>query len=247
MWRVGDFIAQSAMTPLLDIDGLSARYGKVRALHPTSLSVGQGEMVAVLGPNGAGKSTLLRAIMGLLPTDGSVRFAGRHINARAPHQRAGAGLIMVPEGRGIFGPMTVAENLSLGAYGVRAAQMRAQRQTQVFTLFPRLKERMGQLAGSLSGGEQQMLAIGRALMAGPVLLMLDEPSLGLAPRMAAEILETLGELNRSGLSILIVEQKAPLALKLADRAYVLATGRVVAETVPGQVTSHHDLARFYLA
>jgi branched-chain amino acid transport system ATP-binding protein len=206
-----------------------------------------GEMVAVLGPNGAGKSTLLRAIMGLLPTQGSVTFDGACLDRTPSHRRAKAGLIMVPEGRGIFGPMTVAENLSLGAYAVRDATQRAQREVQVFTLFPRLRERLRQVAGSLSGGEQQMLAIGRALMAGPVLLMLDEPSLGLAPRMAAEILETLGQLNKSGLSILIVEQKAPLALKLANRAYVLATGRVVARTEPGQVTSYHDLAQFYLA
>jgi branched-chain amino acid transport system ATP-binding protein len=206
-----------------------------------------GEMVAVLGPNGAGKSTLLRAIMGLLPTQGSVTFDGACLDRTPSHRRAKAGLIMVPEGRGIFGPMTVAENLSLGAYAVRDATQRAQREAQVFTLFPRLRERLRQVAGSLSGGEQQMLAIGRALMAGPVLLMLDEPSLGLAPRMAAEILETLGQLNKSGLSILIVEQKAPLALKLANRAYVLATGRVVARTEPGQVTSYHDLAQFYLA
>ena len=137
--------------------------------------------------------------------------------------------------------------MSLGGYGVRNAAIRAERTAQVFALFPRLKERLGQIAGSLSGGEQQMLAIGRALMAGPALLMLDEPSLGLAPRMAAEILATLGALNRAGLSILVVEQKAPLALKLATRAYILATGRVVAETTPDQIKSHHDLAQYYLA
>jgi branched-chain amino acid transport system ATP-binding protein len=232
---------------LLDVSELSACYGKVAALHATNLSMSAGEMVAVLGPNGAGKSTLLRAIMGLLPTQGSVTFDGACLDRTPSHRRAKAGLIMVPEGRGIFGPMTVAENLSLGAYAVRDATQRAQREAQVFTLFPRLRERLRQVAGSLSGGEQQMLAIGRALMAGPVLLMLDEPSLGLAPRMAAEILETLGQLNKSGLSILIVEQKAPLALKLANRAYVLATGRVVARTEPGQVTSYYDLAQFYLA
>jgi branched-chain amino acid transport system ATP-binding protein len=232
---------------LLDVSELSACYGKVAALHATNLSMSAGEMVAVLGPNGAGKSTLLRAIMGLLPTQGSVTFDGACLDRTPSHRRAKAGLIMVPEGRGIFGPMTVAENLSLGAYAVRDATQRAQREAQVFTLFPRLRERLRQVAGSLSGGEHQMLAIGRALMAGPVLLMLDEPSLGLAPRMAAEILETLGQLNKSGLSILIVEQKAPLALKLANRAYVLATGRVVARTEPGQVTSYYDLAQFYLA
>ena len=235
------------MPNLLEVSGLSAGYGKVEALRPTDLSVAQGEMVAVLGPNGAGKSTLLRAIMGLLPTRGTVSFGGQRIEQVASHRRAASGLIMVPEGRGIFSPMTVGENLSLGGYGVRSAALREQRSGQVFALFPRLKERLAQIAGSLSGGEQQMLAIGRALMAGPRLLMLDEPSLGLAPRMAAEILATLGELNRAGLSILVVEQKAPLALKLATRAYILATGRVVAETTPDQIKSHHDLAQYYLA
>ena len=234
------------MAPLLDIVELSAGYGRVQALRGVSMSVGQGEMVAVLGANGAGKSTLLRAIMGLLPTEGSITFAGEPLGAFPPYRRACARLIMVPEGRGIFAPMTVSENLALGAYTARGAD-REHREERVFALFPRLKERRSQQAGSLSGGEQQMLAIGRALMAGPVLLMLDEPSLGLAPRMAEAILQALGELNQAGLSMLIVEQKAPLALKLANRAYVMATGRVVAQTEPGQRMAHHDLARYYLA
>jgi branched-chain amino acid transport system ATP-binding protein len=235
------------MPALLETENLAARYGQVTALRPTSLTVAQGEMVAVLGPNGAGKSTLLRAIMGLVPTEGRIRFAGRQVEAAGTQARARDGLIMVPEGRGIFAPMTVAENLSLGAYVVADAATRARRLDDVLKLFPRLQERMAQRAGSLSGGEQQMLAIGRALMAGPVLLMLDEPSLGLAPRMISDILEALGRLNQAGLSILIVEQKAPLALRLASRAYVLASGRVVAETTPDQIRSHHDLAQFYLA
>ena len=157
-------------------------------------------------------------------------------------------MILVPEGRGIFGPMSVRENLDLGAYllGARHGEIAA-RLERVFALFPRLKDRQTQLAGSLSGGEQQMLAIGRAMMAGPRLLLLDEPSLGLAPRLAAEILETLGQLNREGLGILLVEQRAPLALKLAKRAYLLSVGRVVAEVTPDQIASPHDLARYYFA
>jgi branched-chain amino acid transport system ATP-binding protein len=234
--------------PALAVRGLTARYGRIEALHPTDLHVGAGELVAVLGPNGAGKSTLLRAIVGLTPGQGEVAFVGKPLprgNARAC---AELGVILVPEGRGIFGPMTVRENLDLGAYMLAGNRAEiAAREERVFALFPRLKDRQKQMAGSLSGGEQQMLAIGRALMAGPKLLLLDEPSLGLAPRLAGEILETLGRLNQAGLGILLVEQKAPLALKLAKRAYLLATGRVVAEVTPDQIRSPADLARYYLA
>ena len=232
----------------MSVEGLSARYGNVEALHPTSLRLARGELVAVLGPNGAGKSSLLRAIMGLTPGSGQVHFDGAALprnDARAVTTR---GVILVPEGRGIFGPMTVRENLDLGAYLL--AKQRGEiavRLERVFALFPRLRDRRTQLAGSLSGGEQQMLAIGRALMAGPRLLLLDEPSLGLAPRLAAEILDTLGQLNRTGLGILLVEQRAPLALKLASRAYLMAVGRVVAEVTPDQIASPYDLARYYFA
>ncbi|MFN0159715.1 MAG: ABC transporter ATP-binding protein [Burkholderiales bacterium] len=233
---------------VLEVQGLWARYGNVEALHPVDLTLGRGELVAVLGPNGAGKSTLLRAIMGLTAGGGRVLFEGAPLarnDARAVTQQ---GVILVPEGRGVFGPMTVRENLDLGAYllGNRAGEIAA-RLERVFALFPRLKDRQTQLAGSLSGGEQQMLSIGRAMMAGPRLLLLDEPSLGLAPRLAAEILETLGSLNRAGLPILLVEQRAPLALKLARRAYLLSVGRVVAEVTPDEITSPHDLARYYFA
>ena len=233
---------------LLSVEGLSARYGNVEALHPSDLTLGRGELVAVLGPNGAGKSTLLRAIMGLTPGKGRVLFEGSALPRADARAVAKRGVILVPEGRGIFGPMTVRENIDLGAYllGNRRGEIAA-RLERVFALFPRLKDRQTQLAGSLSGGEQQMLAIGRAMMAGPRLLLLDEPSLGLAPRLAAEILETLGRLNREGLGILLVEQRAPLALKLARRAYLLAVGRVVAEVTPDQIASPHDLARYYFA
>ena len=232
----------------LSVAGLSARYGNVEALHWTDLTLARGELVAVLGPNGAGKSTLLRAIMGLTPGAGSVMFDGAALPRNDAHAVTTRGVILVPEGRGIFGPMTVRENLDLGAYLLANQRGEiAARLERVFALFPRLKDRQMQLAGSLSGGEQQMLAIGRALMAGPRLLLLDEPSLGLAPRLAAEILDTLGELNRAGLGILLVEQRAPLALKLAKRAYLMAVGRVVAEVTPDQIASPHDLARYYFA
>ena len=231
----------------LQASGLTARYGPVEALHPTDLHVNEGKLVAVLGPNGAGKSTLLRRIVGLVQGAGTVRFAGSPLPASDPRGCTMRGVVLVPEGRGIFGPMTVFENLDLGSYlETDKGQIKA-RMERVFDLFPRLKDRQKQLGGSLSGGEQQMLAIGRGLMAAPKLLLLDEPSLGLAPRLAEEIFVTLGALNKSGLSVLLVEQKAPLALQLAKRAYLLAVGRVVSEVTPDQIRSPHDLARYYLA
>jgi branched-chain amino acid transport system ATP-binding protein len=233
---------------ILETKGLSARYGEVEALHSVDLVVCEGELVAVLGPNGAGKSTLLRSIMGLTDASGTVRFRGRMLPAHDPAAVARHGIVLVPEGRGIFGPMTVAENLQLGAYviGGRGAEFERRRE-RVLALFPRIKERLAQTAGSMSGGEQQMLAVGRALMADPQLLLLDEPSLGLAPKVTIEILETLGRLNHAGLSVVLVEQKAPLALKLARRAYVMADGRMTAAVDPREIKSHDELARFYLA
>jgi branched-chain amino acid transport system ATP-binding protein len=232
---------------LLDVRGLSARYGYVEALRLVDLHVNDGELVAILGPNGAGKSTLMRALLGVLPTSGRVRFAGRDVPRGNPAAAAACGLILVPEGRGIFGPMSVAENLELGAYLLKHNRAEfAQRLERVLSLFPRLKERLSQVAGLLSGGEQQMLAIGRALMAGPKILLLDEPSLGLAPRIIEEILERLGELNRKGLPMVLVEQKAPLALKLARRAYLMSLGSVAAEIDPRTVKSYDELAHFYL-
>ncbi|MGF7160504.1 branched-chain amino acid transport system ATP-binding protein [Rhodoligotrophos appendicifer] len=237
----------SPQSRIIETDKLSARYGHVEALHPTDLVVGEGELVAVLGPNGAGKSTLMRAILGLVTTSGSVTFRGETLPRGNPVKTAARGVVLVPEGRGIFGPMSVKENLELGAYLLNDRAEFQRREARVLGLFPRLKERMSQIAGSLSGGEQQMLAVGRALMAEPKVLLLDEPSLGLAPRVIGEILETLGELNRAGLSILLVEQKAPLALKLANRAYLLSVGRVVAELDPREIKSHDDLAQYYFA
>ena len=235
------------MTSVLEVRQLSARYGRVEALYDISLSVADGEFVAVLGPNGAGKSTLMRAIMGLVANSGDVSFRGAALPRQSPDTCAARGVVLVPEGRGIFAPMTVAENLELGAYLLNDSAEFERRQARVFSLFPRMRERLGQVAGSLSGGEQQMLAVGRALMADPKILLLDEPSLGLAPKVIDEILSTLALLNKEGLPIILVEQKAPLALRLSNRAYLLSVGRLIAEIDPRTIKSHDELARYYLS
>ena len=235
------------MTSILEVRQLSARYGRVEALHDLSLSVADGEFVAVLGPNGAGKSTLMRAIMGLVANSGDVSFRGAALPRQSPDTCVARGVVLVPEGRGIFAPMTVAENLELGAYLLNDSAEFERRQARVFSLFPRMRERLGQVAGSLSGGEQQMLAVGRALMADPKILLLDEPSLGLGPKVIDEILSTLALLNKEGLPIVLVEQKAPLALRLSNRAYLLSVGRLIAEIDPRTIKSHDELARYYLS
>ena len=235
------------MTSILEVRQLSARYGRVEALHNLSLSVADGEFVAVLGPNGAGKSTLMRAIMGLVANSGDVSFRGAALPRQSPDTCVARGVVLVPEGRGIFAPMTVAENLELGAYLLNDSAEFERRQARVFNLFPRMRERLGQVAGSLSGGEQQMLAVGRALMADPKILLLDEPSLGLGPKVIDEILSTLALLNKEGLPIVLVEQKAPLALRLSNRAYLLSVGRLIAEIDPRTIKSHDELARYYLS
>ncbi len=235
------------MTSVLEVRQLSARYGRVEALHDISLSVADGEFVAVLGPNGAGKSTLMRAIMGLVANSGDVSFRGAALPRQSPDTCVARGVVLVPEGRGIFAPMTVAENLELGAYLLNDSAEFERRQARVFNLFPRMRERLGQVAGSLSGGEQQMLAVGRALMADPKILLLDEPSLGLGPKVIDEILSTLALLNKEGLPIVLVEQKAPLALRLSNRAYLLSVGRLIAEIDPRTIKSHDELARYYLS
>jgi branched-chain amino acid transport system ATP-binding protein len=235
------------VSAVLEIRQLSARYGRIEALHDVSLSVASGEFVAVLGPNGAGKSTLMRAIMGLIANSGEVVFRGISLPRRAPDACVARGVVLVPEGRGIFAPMTVAENLELGAYLIKDNGEFERRRARVFDLFPRLCERLGQIAGSLSGGEQQMLAVGRALMADPKILLLDEPSLGLAPKIIDEILNTLALLNKEGLPIVLVEQKAPLALRLTSRAYLLSLGRLIAEIDPRTITSHDEIARYYFS
>jgi branched-chain amino acid transport system ATP-binding protein len=225
---------------MLRVEDLSFAYGELPVLHGISLSVGEGELVTVIGPNGAGKTTLLRVVSGLQPaTRGSVRFGGEEIRGRAPHHVCELGLVQVPEGRLLFPAMTVRENLEMGAYGARARRTLADSLERVFDLFPVLRERQQQDAGTLSGGEQQMLAIARALMASPRLLMLDEPSLGLAPRLAAQIFAVLERLNRDGLPILLVSQEVTHALRIARRAYVLETGRIVLEG-PGPALLQND-------
>jgi len=231
---------------MLEIRRLSARYGRIEALHDVTLSVAEGEFVGLLGPNGAGKSTLMRAVMGLVANSGEVRFRGEALPRQSTDLCVARGVVLVPEGRGIFAPMTVAENLELGAYLLDEAAEFERRREQVFGLFPRIRERLSQVAGSLSGGEQQMLAVGRALMAAPKILLLDEPSLGLAPKIIDEILGTLALLNKEGLTIVLVEQKAPLALRMTSRAYLLSLGRLIAEIDP-RTTSHEEIARNYLS
>jgi branched-chain amino acid transport system ATP-binding protein len=212
--------------PLLEVTGVRARYGAIEALKGVSLTVDEGEVVTLIGSNGAGKSTTLRSICGLTPpASGTVIFDGEDITGAPPDEIVTRGIALSPEGRRCFARMTVRENLDLGAYRRRGAAI-ARDMDRVFTLFPRLKERAGQKAGTMSGGEQQMLAIGRALMAKPRLLLLDEPSLGIAPILVDRIYETIGEIHRSGVAILLVEQNAHRALDAAGRGYVLETGRV---------------------
>ncbi|MDY0748043.1 ABC transporter ATP-binding protein [Paucibacter sp. R3-3] len=234
------------MTALLELDAVNVARGEMDTLRDISLHVNAGELVAVLGANGAGKTTLLRTLSGLLrPKSGQIRFSGEPIGGLAPHRIARAGLQQVPEGRGIISEMTVAENLSLGAY-MRGAQRVKDTLGRVFSLFPVLERRRMQQAGMLSGGEQQMLAIGRSLLGLPKLLMIDELSLGLAPKTALELMRVLAKLRDEGSTVLIVEQNAQQALKFADRVYVLANGRLVLTGTPAQLTADPKLFSAYL-
>lgn len=213
---------------LLEVEGLRVRYGGVEAVQGISLEVRQGEVVTLLGANGAGKSTTLRAISGLVsPAAGSIRFDGHELTRLPAHAIVELGVAHVPEGRKVFATLTVEENLNLGGYSRRRDRRAVEEgRERVYALFPRLKERRHQLAGTLSGGEQQMLAIGRGLMAAPRLLLLDEPSLGLAPKLVIEIFRTIRAINEQGVTVLLVEQNARLALRVAQRGYVLETGRL---------------------
>jgi branched-chain amino acid transport system ATP-binding protein len=230
---------------LLDVSKAAISYGKVEAVRSASLRVEQGEIVAIIGANGAGKTTLLNAIIGILPASGSFSFAAQNIAALEIEDRVALGLSLVPERRELFGAMPVEDNLLLGAFrlGQKVANENIAR---VYALFPRLQERREQLAATLSGGEQQMLAIGRALMGAPKLLMLDEPSLGLAPLIVADIFRIIGELKQSGVSILLVEQNAKAALKIADRAYVMELGSFVLDGDANTIAADRRVIASYL-
>ena len=232
---------------MLEVRRIEAAHGGLRALSDVTLSVASGEIVALVGSNGAGKSTLLRCIAGLhRPRAGLIRWDGEELGGLLAHRIVERGIALVPEGRRLFGRMTVEENLELGAFAPRAAAVRQASRESVYRIFPRLAERRRQLAGALSGGEQQMVAIGRALMARPRLLMLDEPSLGLAPRVVEAIFGILGEISASGVAILLVEQNVQAALTLAHRAYLLEGGRVTGEGRGAELLGDPAVRRAYL-
>jgi branched-chain amino acid transport system ATP-binding protein len=235
------------MAPLLEIEDVKVHYGRVEALHGISLSVEEGEVVTLIGSNGAGKTTTLRTISGLQrPTSGRVRLAGEDITDVRPEKIVGMGVGHAPEGRHIFARMTVQENLELGAF-LRKDKAQAKKDAdRVFELFPRLLERRRQVAGTLSGGEQQMLAIGRALMTKPRVLLLDEPSLGLAPILVETIFQVIEELNKQGVTILLIEQNALLALRTATRGYVMETGNIVKSDTAEALLASDDVKRAYL-
>ena len=232
---------------LLRMKDVRVRYGSVEALHGINLHVEEGEIVTILGANGAGKSTTLLSISGLVrPAAGSILFDGTELLRLPAHAVVGLGIAQSPEGRRVFGPMTVLENLHMGAFRIRDAARIRRRMDWIFELFPRLFERKDQLAGTLSGGEQQMLAIGRALMAEPRLLLLDEPSLGLAPLLARSIVATVRAINARGVTVLLVEQNARAALRLATRGYVLEVGRVVMEDSAQRLLADPSVREAYL-
>lgn len=235
---------------MLRIRNLHTYYGRIQALDSVSLHVRAGEIVCLIGANGAGKTTILNTISGLIPrARGEISFENSRINGLSPEKVVGAGISQVPEGRQIFGPLTVLENLELGAYlRFKKKEKSAVQQDLewIFQLFPRLRERLTQIAGTLSGGEQQMLAIGRALMARPKLLLLDEPSMGLAPLVVRDIMNTISALRDTGVTILMVEQNARASLRISDRGYVLETGRVVLQGSSEELLNDSDVKRAYL-
>ena len=235
------------MTTLLEIEDVSLLYGRIKALHGINLTVNEGEIVALIGANGAGKSTTMRAISGIRPiASGAIRFNGEDISKLRADLRVRRGLCQAPEGRGIFPGMTVMENLDMGAYTRRDRAEVAKDLAKVLDLFPRLAERRKQVGGTLSGGEQQMLAVGRALMSRPKLLLLDEPSMGLAPMLIQQIFSIITEINQQGTTILLVEQNAQQALARAHRAYVLETGRIVKEGTGADLLHDPSVKEAYL-
>jgi branched-chain amino acid transport system ATP-binding protein len=232
---------------LLSVQALEAGYGEVQILWGVSLGAARGQLTTIVGANGVGKTTTLRAIAGTIrPWRGRVLFKGEDVTRLSPHEKAGRGLVLVPEGRQLFNSMTVEENLEMGAYTRRAARAYAARLEHVYALFPRLKERRHQRAGTFSGGEQQMLAIARGLMADPELVIIDELSLGLAPRIVQELFAKLKALKEEGLTILLVEQNVHLAFSLSDYAYVVAEGRLFTEGRPASLESQPEIRRAYL-
>lgn len=233
--------------PMLEIQDIHTYYGNIHALKGISLSVEKGEIVTLIGGNGAGKTTTLRSITGLhKPSQGKVYLDGEDLEGYKAHQIVSKGVSMVPEGRGIFSRLTVAENLDLGAYSRVDHSHFNQELERVFNLFPRLKERQKQVAGTLSGGEQQMLAIGRALMARPRLMLMDEPSMGLAPILVESIFETIKEINQEGTTILLVEQNALMAFSIANRGYVLQTGEIVLQDIVANLQKNELVQKAYL-
>ena len=244
--------SQTTTMPILDVTGLSVRYGKVEALHGAAMKVGAGQIVSVIGPNGAGKSTLLNALMGALPVtghaNGAIRYRGDDISAVPVEKRVALGMCLVPEKRELFATMSVEDNLVLGAYRRKRAGERdfLDQLAPMFELFPRLKERRRQAAGTLSGGERQMLAVARALMGKPDLLMLDEPSLGLAPLIVKEIFHIIGALRKTGVATLLIEQNARAALQVSDYGYVLETGELALEGPAGDLAQNPRVIETYL-
>ena len=232
---------------MLSIKNLNVYYGAIHAVKDLDMEVGDGEIVTLIGSNGAGKSTTLHTISGLIkPKSGSSEYKGTDIVGIPAHKLVGQGLVQVPEGRHVFAEMTVMENLDMGAYLRKDKDEVARDKEKVFLKFPRLKERVGQLAGTLSGGEQQMLAMGRALMSRPQLLLLDEPSMGLAPLLVREIFSIIKEINEEGTTVLLVEQNANMALSIADRAYVLENGRVVLSGSAAELAASEAVQKAYL-
>ncbi|TMK70984.1 MAG: ABC transporter ATP-binding protein [Actinobacteria bacterium] len=233
------------MSALLELSGINTYYGQMHILQDVSLKIGEGELVSLLGGNASGKSTTLKTILGIVPArTGNVRFGGEDVTARRTSYRIGRGMAIVPENRRLFAPMTVLENLEMGAYlqgdGMKEGLER------VYSLFPIVYERRQQLAGTLSGGEQQMVAMRRALMSRPKLLLMDEPSMGLAPILVERSFEIIQQVHASGVAMLVVEQNANMALSIADRGYVLSTGRLVLEGAAKELLAHEDLRKAYL-